>query len=200
MDKFIELIKLFIQTPSLLIVPIVLVFVTHWFAKKRKTDELLFNSRKKIYSKFISEYGSGFSDISSKLETLMSTVNHREIKSDHDTVSTFFEIKKVKDKHDYKAKVCELFSNCRLVAGRALERKLRHFYELISEDIEGDWKGTNRYRYLMGYEIEAFMRYDLKVISIFELLLWRIYINFKRIKLKKLEKEKKDRSHNNDSI
>lgn len=197
MDKFIDLIKLFIQSPKLLIVPVVLVFVTHWFARKRKIDELLFNSRKKIYATFISEYSSGFSYIGPKLETLISTLNHLETKSETKIISAIFEARNLKAKHDHKVKVSEVFSSCRLVAGSNLERKLRCFYEFIyavSENNHQETKINNILRGLVGYEIEALMRYDLKVISFFELFLLNMYIKqlYKKLnkKITKLSREK----------
>ncbi len=161
------------------------VVVTHYFTHKRKISELLFNSRKEAYTEFIEEYGGNFEPKELRTEEGLS------------------ELTKIQSNWSKSQKRNHLFSKCRLVAGSALESRLRDLYELIleiedhannpKEEKENSiYKLKTHERANVGYQVEACMRKDLKVIGYFEFLKWIIISNIEIQKVhKRLAKLKK---------
>lgn len=169
--------------PLTLVTSVTVVFITHRLTKKRKIDELLLSNRLEVYKKFILEHGGVFSaktfaeadlfyDSAEKLHLAdQDGLEWRVFRSKFNTQGVRFDIE-----------VAKVFAECRLVAGRLLEEKLREYYSYISEsDIS---QNSKTIKYLLGLEIEILMRYDIGVISYYEVLVWRLFLFRKRYYLK----------------
>lgn len=180
-------VKPFLENPELLIVPVVVLLITHWFAWKRKSDELLFQARLSAYNDFITEYGGYFASVLHEEAEWLHAYTENLVKNNEKQDNSFDTYGNESKLAISKArtKLSGLFSRCRLVAGSRLETKLRHFFELVIEDIKDGYSGENPDRFFVGWEIEALMRYDLKVINIFELYLWLFNIKLHKL-LKKI--------------
>lgn len=187
MDYIIQnTIKPFLENPELLIAPVVILFATHWFAWKRKSDELLFQARVSEYNDFITEYGGYFASVLHEEAEWLHEYTDKlldKVQKQDNGIDTYENEKKLATSRA-RTKITGLFARCRLVAGPRLEAKLRHFFELVMEDIEDGYKGNNPDRLFVGWKIEALMRYDLRVISVLELYVWLL-----NIKLQKLGKK-----------
>jgi hypothetical protein len=149
------------------------IVLTHYFTKKRKIDELLFNARKEAYTEFIRNFGMAFGT-----ETLDADIDEK---------------KAIWTNYERMQRVSRIFAQCRLVANPLLEDKLRHLYDLVTEDFEtkdGSREEGKRERDYIGYEVEALMRRDLKVIDGAEVMFWRLFSIIKRRNLRKKEIKK----------
>lgn len=138
--------------------------LTHYFSQKRKVDELLFNARKKTYGEFMKNFGMDFAP---------------------EQVSSFSDANMENFIYERKQKINKIFAECRLLANPLLEEKLRHLYELMIDEQNIKLKKEKRERDYIGYEVEALMRHDLKVITKFEVFFWSVLSTIRRFQLKK---------------
>ena len=143
------------------------IIVSHFLAKSRSINELLFAARRETYSEFMKEFGMAFGP-------------------EKITFADFDELKVVETNYERMQKISRIFAQCRLVANPLLELKLRWLYDLVIADLENN-KITDkkRERDYIGNEIEVLMRRDLNVIGTTEVLVWRLFSFWKRYKLRK---------------
>lgn len=146
------------------------IIVSHFLARNRSINELLFTARKEAYSEFMREFGMAFGPEKISFK-------------DYDA------IKAVETEYERRQKINRIFAQCRLVSNPLLEVKLRDLYDLVIDDLEdkklSEKKPERSERDYIGLEIEALMRHDLNVIGIIETTLWRLFSFLKRWKLKR---------------
>ncbi len=166
----------FLEDPKLFFIPVLLVALTHWFATRRKIDELLFNSRREIFGEFMKEYGGLFHPTKIKIPDFLDETSR---------------------KYERHQKMAHIMSQCRLVSGYFLEGRLRDLFDLINESEdknkfnEKELKLKEYERVRVGLEVEALMRKNLRAIGWISLLLQLVCCFVERYSVKTLLFRKK---------